>query len=722
MQKMKTQELLKTLCQTMKLVIVEKPDACAAIAKVLGAAKQQGYYEGNGYLCAAAAGHLLKLAEPDAYTGSSKWLIEQLPVLPAEFILEPDKADPYKEKQLSLIKKLYQRPDVEAVINACDGDREGEVIFRYIYKYIKGKKPAYRAWMQELTAEGIKKAFREQKPLARYAPLGDAGQCRGEADWMLGMNATRALSIICNGSTLSLGRVQTPTLAIICEAYLANKNFTAAPFYTLLFSSQKNGVGFTAETERYGSFMQAQGDLQAAQSSPKRVASIETSLRTEQPPMLYQLSDLQMEGSRRYGYTIAQVDDAAQELYLKGLMSYPRTDTSFITDSVFAEVPAILKKLAAFPQYADAVRKLPQALNTHSVDSSKVTGHHALIPTRELTPAQFQSLDEAAQNVLSLVIARFITAFGEACKKNITFAQVAAGDILFTTTGSVIVYEGWRGLLDSSSEDSEDGEKDAQALPKLTQGEILNGEAALAEGKTAPPKLFTQSSLIKYMQHCGRSIDDKELKKVLVDKEGIGRPATRRAIIDTLFHRKYVEMQKKHIVPTELGMRVYGMVKHLSIVNVALTAQWEQKLDQIEAGALPAQLFGDEMRQYVAKIVSEVKQIAVPKLPIVVENSDKQGAKCPKCGKCTAFIFEFQPKNAKGKQAAIHCIDKQCGWVYFNSPICGKSLTPTQLKKLAEAGRTDLIKGFTSAKTGKPFDMRLALKPDLTGVIFDFNK
>jgi DNA topoisomerase-3 len=696
----------------MTLVIVEKPDACASVANVLGAAKQQGYYEGSGYLCASAVGHLLQLAAPDAYTGSSRWLMEQLPILPDKFIVLPDKD---KEKQLSLIKRLYQRPDVDTVINACDGDREGELIFRYIYRHIQGVKPATRAWLQELTAEGIKKAFREQRPIAQYAALGDAGQSRGEADWMLGMNATRALTLICNGSTLSLGRVQTPTLAIICKRTLANKNFTSVPFYTLLFSGQKNGIPFVAETDRYDNLAQAKADLQTAQSSPKRVVSVETRLRTEQPPLLYQLSDLQMEGNRLYGYSIAQVDDAAQALYLKGLMSYPRTDTSFITDSVFAEVPALLSKLAGFPQYADAVKKLPKALNTHAVDNSKVTGHHALIPTKALTPEQLKSLSDVEQRMMNLVITRFITTFGEACKKNSTTAQMAAADMLFTAKGSVTLYEGWRGLLDKEEEESED----SPALPPLAQGEVLTGEVAMAEGKTAPPKLFTQSTLIEYMQHCGRQVDDRELKKILIDKEGIGRPATRRAIIDTLFQRKYVEMQKKHIVPTELGLRVYEMVKHLSIVNATLTAQWEQKLDQIEAGALSARQFAEEIREYVVRTIAEIKQIPVSKLP-VVENSDRKGVKCPKCGKDTAFTFEFQPKDKKAKQLAIHCIDKQCGWVYFNSPLCGKSLTAAQLKKLAESKKTGLVKGFTSVKTGKSFDAALALKPDFSGVTFSF--
>jgi DNA topoisomerase-3 len=697
----------------MKLVIVEKPDACASVAKVLGATRQQGYYEGSGYLCVSAVGHLLQLAEPDAYTGSDKWLMEQLPILPENFIVEPDKG---KEKQLHLIKKLYQRQEVAAVINACDGDREGELIFRRIFRYIRGEKPAYRAWMQELTAEGIRKAFSEQKPLARYAALGDAGQCRGEADWLLGMNATRALSLICNGSTLSLGRVQTPTLAIICERTLANKSFTSVPFYTLLLTAQKGGASFLAETERYDSLAQAQADLQAAKSSPKIVASIETKLRTEQPPLLYQLADLQVDGGKLLSYTIAQVDDAAQALYLKGLMSYPRTDTSFITDSVFAEVPAILGKLTSIPQYAPAIKKLPQALSTHSVDSSKVTGHHALIPTREVTPEKLAQLDEVERGVLSLVIARFITAFGEACKKNITTAQLAAGSILFAAKGSVTTYSGWRGLLGEAG-----SEEDDLPLPALVKGETLAGEVAMAEGKTAPPKLFTQSSLIEYMMRCGKSVDDKELKKILVDKEGIGRPATRRAIIDTLFHRKYVAMQKKHIVPTELGMKVYEMVKRLSVVDVALTAQWEQQLDQIEAGALSPGQFSEGMRQYVAGIVSEIRQIPVPKLP-VVENSDRKGVKCPKCGKSTAFTFEFQPKNGKSRQLAIHCIDRQCGWAYFNSPLCGKSLTKVQLQKLAENKKTGLIKGFTSVKTGKPFDAELTLKEDFTGVAFHFPK
>ncbi|GHT81345.1 DNA topoisomerase I [Bacteroidia bacterium] len=697
----------------MKLVIVEKPDACNSIAKVLGAAKQQGYFEGNGYVCVSAVGHLLKLADSEAYTGTKEWRLDLLPILPKQFVVEPD---PDKKERIAIIKKMYQRADIDSVINACDGDREGELIFRYIYRHIGGTKPAYRAWMQELTTEGIKKAFAGIKPISQYAALGDAGQCRGEADWLLGINATHCLTKIGNGSTLSLGRVQTPTLAIICERTLANKNFKSAPFYTLVLSAQKDGINFTAKSERYKELSQAQNDLQTAQNSPKTVIKAETKPCIEQPPLLFQLSDLQMAGNKIYGYSIAQIDDAAQKLYLAGAMSYPRTDTSFITETVFGEITGILKNLAGFENFAGAIKKLPNTLNNNTVDDSKVTGHHALIPTKELTPAKYQQLEEVERNLLNLVITQFIAAFGEPCKKDNTEIEIAAQNIHFSATGSVIIYAGWRGLFGTETSDAEKNE-DNQTLPKLKVNDTLIGEIAIAEGKTTPPKLFTQAGLIAYMMHCGKDVQDKELKKVLVDKEGIGRPATRRAIIDKLLKRKYVETQKKYIVPTELGMKVYEMVKPLSIVNVSLTAQWEQKLDQIEAGKFSAIQFGDEMRKFTTEIVQEIKQIQPPALPL--STTTDNDLKCPKCGKKTASVFEFTKKETGKKQVAVHCKDKQCGWVYFNNPFCGKSLTASQLETLVAKGKTGIVKGFTS-KAGKPFDCVMKLKKDLSGIEPDF--
>ncbi|GHV64484.1 DNA topoisomerase I [Bacteroidia bacterium] len=698
----------------MKLVIVEKPDACNNIARVLGATKQQGFYEGNGYVCVSAVGHLLQLANSDAYTGTKEWRLDLLPVLPDKFIIEPD---PEKTERIAVIKKMYQRSDIESVINACDGDREGELIFRYIYRHIGGTKPAFRAWMQELTTEGIKKAFAGMKPIEQYQALGDAGQCRGEADWLLGINATQALTKIGNGSTLSLGRVQTPTLAIICERTLANKNFKSAPFYTLVLRAQKDGVHFTAKSERYQEVAQAQNDLQTAQNNEKKVTKAETKAVTEQAPSLFQLSDLQMAGNKKYGYTIAQIDDAAQKLYLAGVLSYPRTDTSFITETVFSEVPNILKNLSGFEHFAGAIKKLPTTLNHNSVDDSKVTGHHALIPTKELTTAKYEQLEEVERNCLNLVITRFIAAFGEPCKKDNTTIEIAAGDVHFQAKGSVITFAGWRGLFAVETDEAGEDE-DNQTLPKLVTNDTLTGEIEIVEGKTNPPALFTQAGLISYMMHCGRDVTDKDLKKILVDKEGIGRPATRRSIIDTLFKRKYIETHAKHIVPTELGMLVYNMAKPLSIVNVSLTAEWEQKLDQIEAGKYSARQFGEEMRKFTGDIVAEIKQIQAPALPL--STTTESDFKCPKCGKKTAGVFEYTKKDTGKKQIAIHCKDKQCAWVYWNNPWCGKALTGVQLSALLTKGKTGTIKGFVSAKTGKTFECVVKLKKDGSGIEPDF--
>jgi DNA topoisomerase-3 len=295
-----------------------------------------------------------------------------------------------------------------------------------------------------------------------------------------------------------------------------------------------------------------------------------------------------------------------------------------------------------------------------------------------------------------------------------------AQDIKFAATGAAITKAGWRELfLLEDKEQEEAQQEEAQPLPKLAVGDSITGSIALTEGKTTPPKLFTEASLIAYMMSCGKEVADKELKKILVDKEGIGRPATRRAIIDTLLSkRKYVERQKKYIVPTELGVKVYALVKHLSIVNVALTAQWEQKLDQIEAGALTAKQFDSEMRRFTTEIVREIQQMKAPEMPLT--SSSSNDLKSPKCKKKTASVFEFTKKDTGKKHTAIHCKDKQCGWAYWNNPVCGKTLSAAQLEKMVAKGKTDTIKGFTSKTSGKTFDSHLALKEDLTGVKFQF--
>ena len=706
----------------MILVICEKPDAAKQIAGFLEKTQsRQGYLEGQKYLITWAIGHLMELAKPEEYTGNRKWDWKDLPILPDAFILKPD---PAKVAQMKVIQYLLERNEVHSVINACDPDREGELIFRYIWKYLRGNKPVDRIWLNTWTRADVQKAFSHPKPQNQYDSLAFAGKGRAEADWLLGMNGTMALSLAANRGTLSLGRVQTATLALICKRTLQHRDFVSHTFWVVELQCEKDGTHFTGTTEAYFEREQANDAFQKASRGIKKISRLEVEKRTEKAPLLYDLTALQQKANQLFGFTAAQTDAIAQDLYQAGWMSYPRTDSRYIGENLFLQIPDLLQSVAKITAFSKYMTGYPAPLNRHSVDDSRVTGHHALLPTAELSQPIWDALDDAHKKLLGLVMVRMFQAFERDCRKELTHLTIRVFDPratddfsspVFKVQGTKIIHPGWRRIYS----DCEDDDEKEQKLPALEVGEILQGETSLYESKTQPPALYTERSLISAMKNCAGEVEDPTLKKTLQHVEGIGRPATRSGIIETLMQRKYCIREKDKIIPTELGLEVYRLVKDFKIADPVLTAEWEQKLDEIAHAQRRYSDFIHECKSYAAETVKEILSLKTETghLHHVNQKEDILGmVVCPKCGQKTvkSFLYQKDGKNI----IAIGCREKECKFAYFNPEICGKRLTEKQLYDLVVKGITGLVRGFVNQKSGKAFDRKVRMKDDLQTVEF----
>jgi DNA topoisomerase-3 len=695
----------------MKLVIAEKPDAARKMASFLGAkTNQSAYIEGGGYIFTWGFGHLAELCPPEAYGFSEKWLMEELPLLPAKFKIQ---AAAGKVPQVKIIQSLIARKEVDTIINACDPDREGELIFRYIME-LAGTvhKPIQRVWLSTFTEADVKKAFSSPAPAGQYDNLGAAGRARSEADWLVGMNGTRAMTVK-TGSMVSIGRVQTPTLAIVCARYLSNKNFVPVPYFTVRLTLDKDGTLFMATTNRISNKVQAE-TLKQSLPSTISVTKVEQKERVENPPLLLDLTELQKDANKCYGLTAAETDAIAQKLYETGIMSYPRTDSRFIGENIFAEVPKFLNLCGGFNMDFNmaATKYAGILLQKNCVDDKKVTGHHALLPTLEATADKISALSEIERKVFYLVVRRMYEAFYMSCKKDITSVTLTANNTDFYAKGVLMKEAGWRGLFKElpKTEDDEETPEQEQQLPELREQELLPiKEVKLLENKTKPEPLFTESSLISYMKTCGKEIDDEALKKALTNVEGIGRPATRSGIIEILIKRRFIAREKGKIIPTPVGLAIYNLVKNMKVAQVLLTAEWESKLDKIAAGEFSYGTFIQDIKTYIGSIVEEVK--VLQNTETIHQAADADKILCPKCQKAHLRIFE------KG----IGCSNRECGFVLWRS-ICGKNLTDNQLNEIVKSKLSGTIKGFKSPKTGKVFEAKLKLKTDLSGVEFVFNK
>lgn len=597
----------------MKVIIAEKPSVAREIAKVFGAVtKKDGYIEGKGFTFTWAFGHLLQLASPQEF-GYYGWRLSNLPMIPAKFRLSVRKTktkdgfadDPGVTKQLGIIKKLFD--EASEIIVATDAGREGELIFRYIYYYLKCKKPFRRLWISSQTDEAIKDGFRNLKPGTDYDSLFNSAHCRSQSDWLIGMNATQALSItLGKGRTLSLGRVQTPTLAIICSRYLEHKNFVPQVYFQVSIQVDKDGQVFRAiSTKNFKTEEDAQHTLDkvedVAAGFPKggHILNVEAKPRKEPPPLLHDLSSIQQEANRRKGFTADQTLSLLQYLYENKLVTYPRTGSRFIGDDVFATVPALIQKFTIHPDFGrQAEALIGGKLSKRSVNAAKVTDHHALLPTGQLPNGL--SADQLA--VFDMVVGRMLEAFSKECIKEVTKITVESG-AQFVATGTVISIAGWRAVFNDVEDDKKDEEN--PTLPKVLAGEDLPvvGKALLKK-QTKPKPLYNEASLLKALETAGREIDDEELRLAMKDV-GLGTPATRAAIIETLLKRNYIVREKKNLVPTETGLAVYDIVKDHKIAQAQLTGEWEKRLEEIRNGASVAD-FQQEIRAYTQTITREL--------------------------------------------------------------------------------------------------------------------
>ena len=678
-------------------IIAEKPSVAKDIANVLGVRERHdGYLSGNDYLVTWAFGHLVQLAMPDAY-GFSGFRRENLPIIPQEFKFIPRqiregkeyKSDPGVLKQLKVIDDVFAQSD--RIIVATDAGREGEGIFRYIYNYLDCRKPFVRLWISSLTDRAIREGLENLKPGSSYDNLYRAAEARAIADWEIGLNATQALSIAAGQGIFSLGRVQTPTLMMICSRYMENKDFTPQTYYQIRVVAAKDGTPFSALSEhKYETLPAVNTALSAVTATGTvTVADVQCKEVSQEPPLLYDLTSLQKEANSKLGFSADKTLNIAQSLYEAKVLSYPRTGSRYISDDVFDEIPsriALLEQYPAFAAYAATLKGT--ALNRRSVDDKKVTDHHALIIT-ECLPGE---LPEDQRKIYDMVAARLLESFSARCVKDITTVHLTAGNSDFTTKGMVVKSAGWRAVRGERDE-----EEESAVLPALQQGESFPLESAEPlEKQTKPKPLHTESSLLSAMENCGRNLDEAELRDSLKDI-GIGTPATRASIIETLFSRDYVRREKKNLLPTEKGLAVYSTVKGKKIADVEMTGQWETALARIETGEMDAATFRKGIEVYAAQITEELLQVQV---------SVADGGRIP-CPKCQSGRILFYPKVAK-------CSNVDCGLTVFRSKG-EKTLTDSQITDLVTKGKTSLVKGFKN-RDGKVFDAHVTFDRDFRTV------
>lgn len=670
-------------------IIAEKPSVARDIARIVGAnTKQDGYLEGSGYLVTWAFGHLITLAMPEAY-GYGAYKAEKLPMIPKPFKLivrqiRKDKTfndDPTALKQLKVIRSCFERCD--QIIVATDAGREGELIFRYIYQYLDCHKPFQRLWISFLTDKAIREGLSKLRSGSEYDALYQAGKARSEADWMVGINASRALSIARKGA-YSLGRVQTPTLAMVCRRFLEHQHFTSSYFWRLQAFTEAEGIAIRATCTE---FFEQEDLVTVALRSLSSKTSLEVLSVIRQttetpPPLLYDLTTLQKEANRKFGFSADKTLSLAQALYEKKLTTYPRTGSRYISEDVFEEVPRLLSVLG---------KDLKSSLNPHSVDNSKVTDHHAIIPTGE-SPANLSSDEET---LYLMICARFVEAFAPNSQEERMQVELSDGERNYTWKASQLISAGWKALAPKLKikESEEDEELMLGRLPSISKGDSLPLlHAETSQHQTKPKPLFTEATLLSAMEHAGRELEDADSRKAISDC-GIGTPATRASIIETLILRDFIRRDKKTLLPTEKGLAVYEVVKDKKIANAEMTANWELTLAAIEAGKASPSDFAQGIEAYTEAICREL-------LALAPEERNYPTFCCPQCGKESVGIF---PKVVK-------CKSEGCDFHVFRS-ICGVTLSEAQIKDLLSTKRTTLIKGFQN-KVGKKFNAHLVLRGD----------
>ena len=592
----------------MIVCIAEKPSVGRDIAHVLGATQQHdGYMEGNGYQVTWTFGHLCELKEPHEYSPMWKqWSLGQLPMIPQRFGIKL-KTDKGVEKQFNTIKKLML--GAERIINCGDAGQEGELIQRWVIQMTGAKCPVQRLWISSLTEEAIREGFQTLKDQAEYQSLYEAGLSRAIGDWTLGMNATRLYTLKYRNQTMqerqvfSIGRVQTPTLALIVRRQQEIENFVPVPYWVL--TTKYRDVVFSAVMEEgnkgFKTREEGEAALDAVRELPFTVTKVEKKKGTEAPPRLFDLTSLQVECNRRYGFSADLTLQLIQSLYEKKYTTYPRVDTTFLPDDVYPKCPQIMNGLRAYFPLMERIKGKPLTKSKKVFDNKKVTDHHAIIPTG----VEAKAMTEVEAKVYDLIARRFIGVFYPDCQFDTTTVMGEVGDIQFKVTGKHITDPAWRILWQKEEQQDEQKDNEEKTLPEFTKGESGPHEPDLAEKQTTPPKPYTEATLLRAMETAGKFVEDEELRDALKEN-GIGRPSTRAAIIETLFRRHYIRKEKKNLWATPTGVELIGLIKNELLKSAELTGQWERKLRLIESRKYEAKQFLDELKQMVSELVLAV--------------------------------------------------------------------------------------------------------------------
>lgn len=675
----------------LKLVVCEKPSVAQSISKVLGATKRgDGFLEGGGYIVSWCVGHLVELAQPESYEERyAKWRKEDLPILPHSWKYQVTAAT---KKQFSVLKKLMSRSDVESLVCATDAGREGELIFRLVYHQCECKKPFERLWISSMEDTAIREGFANLKPGIEYDALYEAALCRERADWIVGINATRLFSCL-YGVTLNVGRVMTPTLGMVVLREAAISAFMPEPFYTVQITVND----FAASSERFKEKTDAESCRKACQEAETAtVCKVERREKSEKSPALYDLTTLQREANRLFGFTAQQTLDYTQSLYEKKLVTYPRTDSRYLTEDMAVSLPGLAENSAL----AFGVQP-PAAVHASAViNGKKVTDHHALLPTASMAKADLAALPAGEQSVLRMIVARLLAAVSEPHRYAETAVELSCAGTVFSAKGKEILDDGWkeveRQLLPKE-------EKAVKVLPPLAEGEALPIEKTeIKEGKTSPPKHFTEDLLLQAME--AASADDFPED---AERKGIGTSATRAAIIEKLVLKGFLERKGsgkvKTLIPTEKGKALITVTPE-QLQSPAMTADWEEKLSEVEHGEYAPETFMDEISGMIMELVNNYEIVKGAK--VLMPGTTVIGT-CPHCG---AEVIE--------RQKGWFCSNRECRFIlwkdnaYFKK--IGKRLTTQMAERLVRDGRIR-VKDCKSQKTGKTYNASVLLSTEADG-------
>ena len=669
----------------MKLVIAEKPSVGAAIAAVLGAnEKRSGYFEGSGYLVSWCIGHLISLADAATYNEQyRKWKYDDLPIVPQDWQFTVASG---KEQQFSVLKDLMHRSDVSEIVNACDSGREGELIFRFVYEQANCKKPFSRLWISSMEESAIREGFSNLKDGRSYDNLYQSALCRAKADWLVGINATRLFSILYH-KTLNVGRVQTPTLTMLVNRDYAISSFKKEKYHVV----RLDAGGISALSERLNDEAAAQQMKAACEKSQAVCTSLKKEKKTVAPPKLFDLTALQREANRLYGFTAKQTLDYAQALYEKRLLTYPRTDSKYITSDMQSSTKELITGLCSLLPFMQGVKL--QADLTRVCDNSKVTDHHAILPTAEFLKAGFSSLADSETKLMTLVCAKLLCAAAAPYEYEAVTAVISCGGYTFTAKGKTTLCEGWREIEKLSRAASEEQDEDAEpetVLPPLAEGQTFDNPAAeISERYTQPPKAYTEDTLLSAMENAGKEETPED-----AERKGLGTTATRAGIIEKLISAGFAERKGKKLIPTKDGYNLVAILPD-SLTSPQLTAEWETRLTGIAKGSDSPADFMRGIEEMTAGLVKTYSAISEDKAKLFTPQREAIGT-CPRCG---AAVYEGK-KN-------YYCSDRACSFVMWKNDLFFQQRKKTFTKAIAAALLKDgkvKIKGMYSTKTGKTFD------------------